>query len=61
AGSPSPTPKSTSSAVAEALTKRQVQMLQEVPSSQDPAVVEAWLKLVVNKLALDGGIAAPFI
>ncbi|KAG0024817.1 hypothetical protein BGZ82_010352, partial [Podila clonocystis] len=61
AGSPSPTPKSTSSAAAEALTKRQVQTLEEVPSSQDPAVVEAWLKLVVNKLALDDGIAAPFI
>ncbi|KAF9298018.1 hypothetical protein BGZ74_009545 [Mortierella antarctica] len=56
-----PSPKSTSSAVAEALTKRQVQTLQEVPESQDPTVVEAWLKLVVNKLALDDGIAAPFI
>ncbi|KAG0018124.1 hypothetical protein BGZ81_010390 [Podila clonocystis] len=61
ADSSSPTPKSTPSAVAEALTKRQVQMLEEVPSSQDPAVVEAWLKLVVNKLALDDGVAAPFI
>lgn len=52
----SPTP-----AVASMLTKRQMQILEEVPASQDPAVVEAWLKLVVNKLALEDGVAAPFV
>ncbi|KAG0302815.1 hypothetical protein BGZ98_007205 [Dissophora globulifera] len=30
------------------------------PGSQDPAVVEAWFKAVVNKLNLDAGKPAPF-
>ncbi|KAG0051481.1 hypothetical protein BGZ83_003725 [Gryganskiella cystojenkinii] len=30
------------------------------PSSQDPTIVEAWLKAVINKLAADDGVAAPF-
>ncbi|KAI9242728.1 hypothetical protein MVEG_09075 [Podila verticillata NRRL 6337] len=60
ARSSSPTASPTA-AVANMLTKRQMQILQEVPASQDPAVVEAWLKAVVNKLALDDGVAAPFI
>ncbi|KAG0335580.1 hypothetical protein BG004_008396 [Podila humilis] len=46
---------------APALTKRQMEILTERPSSQDPAVVEAWLKAVVNKLAIDDGIAPPFV
>ncbi|KAF8944808.1 hypothetical protein BGZ52_010253 [Haplosporangium bisporale] len=60
ARSSSPTASPTA-AVANMLTKRQMQILQEVPASQDPAVVEAWLKAVVNKLALDDGVSAPFI
>ncbi|KAG0013358.1 hypothetical protein BGZ82_002154 [Podila clonocystis] len=59
-GGASPTASPTA-AVANMLTKRQMQILEEVPASQDPAVVEAWLKLVVNKLALDSGVAAPFV
>ncbi|KAF9421486.1 hypothetical protein BGZ94_008824 [Podila epigama] len=55
----SPVPSAASAA--SGLTKRQVQILEEVPSSEDPAVIEAWLKSVVNKLALDEGLAAPFV
>ncbi|KAF9900680.1 hypothetical protein BX616_002526 [Lobosporangium transversale] len=31
-----------------------------IPSSEDPAVIEAWLKALANKLALDEGLPAPF-
>ncbi|KAF9426865.1 hypothetical protein BGZ94_005885 [Podila epigama] len=50
----SPSPKAT-------LTKRQIDILQAAPSSQDPIVIEAWLKAIVNNLALDQGVAPPFI
>jgi hypothetical protein len=38
------------------IAKRQVQTLENGPGSEDPAVVEAWIKAMVNKLANDKGL-----
>ncbi|KAG0334092.1 hypothetical protein BG004_000562 [Podila humilis] len=56
------TPDAVAAAVPEheALAKRQAQIMTEAPTSQDPAVIEAWLKHLANKLALEGGAPAPF-
>ncbi|KAF9548894.1 hypothetical protein EC957_005246 [Mortierella hygrophila] len=55
--SPSPT-IATTGAATEPIVKRQVQTLEDGPGSEDPAVVEAWIKAVVNKLAADQGLPA---
>jgi hypothetical protein len=52
---PAPT---TTSAATETIAKRQVQSLEAGPGSEDPAVVEAWIKAMVNKLAVDEGLPA---
>ncbi|KAG0376213.1 hypothetical protein BGX24_008131, partial [Mortierella sp. AD032] len=60
--SPSPSPATASPTgaepVAAPIAKRQVQTLEDGPGSEDPAVVEAWIKAVVNKLAADEGLPA---
>jgi len=58
--SPSPASASptTTGAAAEPIVKRQVQSLESGPGSEDPAVVEAWIKAMVNKLAADQGLPA---
>jgi len=54
------TPSSTQTSSAP-VAKRQAPVSDAAtPSSQDPAIVEAWLKAVINKLATDDGVAAPF-
>ena len=55
--SPAPT-ATTTGAATEPIVKRQVQTLEDGPGSEDPAVVEAWIKAVVNKLAIDQGLPA---
>ncbi|KAF9930757.1 hypothetical protein FBU30_011293 [Linnemannia zychae] len=55
--SAAPSPTSTAGASGP-IAKRQIQSLEDGPGSEDPAVVEAWIKAVVNKLAADGGLPA---
>lgn len=55
--SASPVPTTTDTAT-EPIVKRQIQSLENGPGSEDPAVIEAWIKSVVNKLATDEGLPA---
>ncbi|KAG0247962.1 hypothetical protein BG011_000670, partial [Mortierella polycephala] len=48
-------------ATPETIEKRQDQILQGGPSSMSPDVVEAWVKAMVNKVAQEEGLPAPFI
>ncbi|KAF9084555.1 hypothetical protein BGX23_010420 [Mortierella sp. AD031] len=54
----SPASASPTGAAAGPVEKRQVQTLENGPGSEDPAVVEAWIKAMVNKLAADQGLPA---
>ncbi|KAG0047235.1 hypothetical protein BGZ89_005006 [Linnemannia elongata] len=55
-GSASAPTATATGAATEPIVKRQVQTLEDGPGSEDPAVVEAWIKAMVNKLAADQGL-----
>ncbi|KAG0210313.1 hypothetical protein BGX28_009469 [Mortierella sp. GBA30] len=58
-----PTPEKTAApTTAPSIAKRQLpQVLESTPSDLSPAGVEAWIKGMVNKLAQDQGLPAPYV
>ncbi|KAF9926523.1 hypothetical protein FBU30_003926 [Linnemannia zychae] len=58
--STSASPSASASSVPVPVQKRQASILETGPLDQSPEQVEAWLKAMVNKLAADEGVPAPF-